>query len=212
MYVNDIKASLSGVSELFFSTWRGSENAYTDSDEVFFNELPPTPGPANICLQQTTTLNGLVELKKRNYTHVLKVRSDMILTNPRVFFDNIKNDSLNFLCWHHHEVYPNCPGYFVDFLMSGPIDNMIELWSFNDYSWCTVPEIFLTWNYINKLSLINDVEYFLNTLDTDNDVLWIKNNYMLSTYKQDRKDLFKKYTYSHSKEFLTKEYRNFLIK
>lgn len=195
--------------DILFSTWVGQELNYENDDNVIFNELPSDNGPANFNLQIITTLNGLKELKKQGYTHALKLRSDLIPTNYTEFLKLIDNDEFNFLCWHEHIVYDNCPGYLVDYLMSGPIDKMIELWTIENL-FCTVPEVMLTWSYISKVSNTN-INYFLNQLNDENNLLWIKNNLYLSTYqKNERYDKYKKYDFSLSKENLKNNYLNFL--
>jgi len=208
-YVNNFK-DIFKKQKLIFSTWEGEESSYLSEDEVIFNKKPIESGPSNIALQQLTSYKGILHAKKLGFTHVLKIRSDLIPTNGEEFVRLIDNDQLNFLCWHCHEVYNNCPGYLIDFLMSGPVDIMLTLWNINDFTWCVVPEIFLTWQYILYLQKIIDINFFLNDLNKQNDLYWIKRNVLLSTYKQLVPDLYNKYTFNNNKEFLSKNYRNFL--
>ena len=199
------------LNDLLFSTWVGEEIKYKNTDKVIFNDYPADFGSANFNLQIITTINGLTEMKKLGYTHVLKLRSDLVPTNYQDFLKLIDNDNLNFLCWHEHIVYDNCPGYLVDYLMSGPIDDMINLWSIND-NFCVVPEIILTWSYISKLSNL-PINYFLDSLNTNNDLLWIKNNIHLSSYQSNNiYDKYKKYDFSLNKENLKSDYLKFLNK
>jgi hypothetical protein len=195
--------------DIIFSTWVGSESQYDLKDNVIYNEYPNDFGSANFNLQIVSTINGLLKLKELGYTHVLKIRSDLTPTNSKSFLKLIENNDLNFLCWHDHMVYEDCPGYLVDYFMSGPIDDMINLWTFENIV-SVVPEVNLTWNYISKISNIN-INYVLSDLNDENNMYWIKNNRYLSTYqKNEIYDKFKKYDFSLNKHFLEKNYLNFL--
>jgi hypothetical protein len=196
-------------NDIIFSTWIGSESQYDLEDNVIYNEYPNDFGPANFNLQIVSTMNGLLKLKELGYTHVLKIRSDLTPTNSKSFLKLIENNDFNFLCWHDHIVYENCPGYLVDYFMSGPIDDMINLWTFEE-NVSIVPEVNLTWNYICKISNIN-INYVLSDLNDGNNMYWIKNNRYLSTYqKNEIYDKYKKYDFSLNKHFLDKNYLNFL--
>lgn len=196
-------------NDIIFSTWVGSESQYDLEDNVIYNEYPNDFGSANFNLQIISTINGLLKLKELGYTHALKIRSDLIPTNTKSFLTLIENNEFNFLCWHEHIVYENCPGYLVDYFMSGPIDKMIELWTI-DNLFCTVPEVILTWNYISKVSDVN-INYVLDSLNDKNNLYWIKNNLYLSTIQANEiYDKYKKYDFTLNKENLNKEYLKFL--
>jgi hypothetical protein len=95
--------------------------------------------------------------------------------------------------------------------MSGDIDDLIKLWDIEDMNWCVVPEIHLTKQYIDKL-LTKKISYFLTVLNTNNDLYWIKNKIMLSSYQvNNRPDRYNKYTFNVNKDFLNKNYPNFNI-
>jgi len=194
---------------ILFSTWKGCESFYNDDDNVIFNNFPLEPGPANFWLQQHSTMNGLLKAKDLGYQYCLKLRSDLIPTNPHKFLSCLDKEKLNFLCWHNHEVYPKCSGYFVDYLMAGPLDILINLWDIKKI-FCSVPEIMLTANFIKKCNN-TDINYFLHNLNLDNDLFWIKNNLYLSTYKKTMStDPYKKFNFSNNLNFLNNEYLSFL--
>jgi hypothetical protein len=209
-YVKMLKESLKEFN-VIYSTWEGQQQNYTESDTVIYNKMPVFAGPANLNLQKVTTIAGLQKAKELGYKRALKIRSDILPTNTKEFIKSLDNDSMNFLCWHYHEVYPNCPGYLIDYLMSGKIDDLLELWDINDMSWCSVPEIHLTQQYITKLINKVNVEYFLPSLNVNNDLYWIKRNINLSSYQENKiYDKYKKYDFGLNKEHLTKNYINFL--
>ena len=196
--------------DVLFSTWDGEQSKFTGHESVIYNTQSSVAGPANLNYQQVSTYNGLLYALDNGYTHVLKIRSDVYPTNANSFMNTLDYSTLNFLCWHEHEVYPSCPGYLVDYLMFGETNEMLKLWDIKD-NFCNVPEVILTWNYITNCT--TNVSYFLDSLSVDNDLIWIKNNLRLSSYqKSDRYDKYKKYDFSNSKDFLTTNYLNFLKK
>lgn len=190
--------------DIIFSTWVGSETFYEKDDVVIFNEIPKDSGPMNINYQINSTLSGLHKAKEKGYQSVLKIRSDLVPTDSTKFIDLLIEDKFNFLCWHAHEVYPGCPGYLVDYLMSGRVDDMINLWTINDI-FCVVPEIMITKKYIDLFS-INDINYFLDKLDHTNNLFWIKRNIYLDTYKITISDPYNKFSFNDSKEYLNDDY------
>ena len=123
-YTEQLREALKDFN-VIFSTWVGEEKKYSDSDLVVYSQLPLYAGPANLNLQKITTIAGLNRAKELGYKRALKLRSDIIPTNISEFVKYLDNNSMNFLCWHCHEVYPNCPGYLIDYLMSGSIDDLI---------------------------------------------------------------------------------------
>jgi hypothetical protein len=209
-YVPQLKEKLEGFN-VIFSTWVGDEKKYLDTDVVIYNEKPTYTGPANLNLQKITTINGLKKAKEMGFKRALKLRSDLIPTNMSELFKSLDNEYLNFLCWHCHEVYPNCPGYLIDYLMSGDIDYLIKLWDIEDMNWCAVPEIHLTQQYISKLMSNVNIKYFLDELKSDNDLYWVKHNINLSSYQANTVyDKYKKYDFELNKEHLTLDYTKFL--
>jgi hypothetical protein len=201
--VDEQKKTWENKEDLFFSTWIGSEGLYQSDDNVIYNTPPSDPGPMNFNYQITSTYNGLLKIKSLGYTHVLKLRSDLIPTDSVKFLDILVEDKFNFLCWHAHEVYPGCPGYLIDYLMSGPIDDMIKLWNITDI-FCTVPEVILTKKYIDNFN--TEPIYFLDKINNENNLYWIKKDVYLDSYKITLSDPYNKYTFNNSVEYLNSEY------
>lgn len=196
---------------VIYSTWTGEEHKYDYNDIAVFSKIPSYKGPANMNLQKISTLAGLEKGKELGYERALKLRSDLMPTNIEALMKMLDNQDLNFLCWHYHEVYPSCPGYLVDYLMSGRIDDLFILWNIDDMEKCLVPEINLTNQYINKLMSTVNISYFLDSLSPNNDLYWIKHELMLSSYKVNHiYDKYRKYDFGTSKDFLNKNYMEFL--
>jgi hypothetical protein len=221
--INDVAIVIQGASShvdllkekyknfnIIFSTWVGNEHLYKNDDVVLYNEIPVNKGPANFNLQKVSTLNGIKKAIELKYKYILKIRSDMFLTNTNNFFNILDFEKLNFLCWHHHEVYRNCKGYLVDYFMFGKSEDMYSLWDIDDFSWCVVPEIFITNKYIKDLK-DKPINFLLERLNNENDVCWIKNNLFLSSYSN-IPSFNSKNTFSITQEYLSNNYLNFTNK
>lgn len=197
------------LEHCFFSTWVGEESKYSEEDNVVYSDPPEQSGPMNFNYQMKSTLRGLEFVKSRGYIRALKIRSDLVPTNYKNFLRCIDNQDLNFLCWHYHEVYYEFSGYLVDYLMSGRVDTLIDLWKV-DTVFNTAPEILLTWNYINRCSE-SKVQFFLDHLNViDNDLWWIKPNINLSSYqKNETYDRYDKYPFDTKMDYLKNNYINF---
>ena len=87
--------------------------------------------------------------------------------------------------------------------MSGPIDDMIKLWNITDIFY-TVPEVILTKKYIDSFD--KEPLYFLDKINTDNNLYWIKRDIYLDSYKIHISDPYNKYTFNKSVEYLNDEY------
>ena len=199
-----------GSGPIIYSTWKGEEASYDlNNDIVVFNERPSDPGPANFWMQQKSTIHGLYKAKELGYRHVLKMRSDMVPTSADTFLNSLVPDKLNFFCWHAHEVYPDCPGYLTDYFMSGPIDDLIELWNI-EKTFCVVPEIMITWQYIKNLSNKIPINYLYESINENNDIHWIKRNVKLSSYKTPIMDPYNKFTFNMEVKHIKDNYINFL--
>lgn len=205
-HVSEIKNSFNN-HDIIFSTWVGSEHLYSETDNVIFNTQPESNICSNFLFQQKSTIAGLRFAKERGYTHVLKMRSDIINVGHDIF-DIFETDKMNFLCWHYHEVYPTCPGYLVDYFMYGDVDDLIKLWDIDEI-FCNVPEILITDSYIRKINKIPN--FILYELTNESDLFWIKNNIFLSSYKTTLyNDIYRKFDFGDTIRHLDTNYLNFL--
>jgi hypothetical protein len=199
-FVDEIKKSFKDSNiKILFSTWVGSEDKYSDKDIVVFDNLPSYCGNGNINLQKISTLNGLLKAKELGYRRALKIRSDIIPTNSKSFLNLLNNEKINLLCWHQHFVGLN--GYFVDYLMSGIIIDLIDIWKNVNINLHNVTEVMLTNSLINHLDNIN---YLLNDLNNDNDLFWLKYGKKLSDYKPNKN--YDKYYHKYDFDNIKKEY------
>jgi hypothetical protein len=77
----------------------------------------------NVNLQIGSTLPALLYSKAQGATHALKIRGDMLVTNPSFFLNSIIGDfpsQLSTFFW--------C-GFFTDWAVAGPIDEVIQYFS-----------------------------------------------------------------------------------
>ena len=180
-HVKDQKEAWKNVP-VIFSTWKGQEENYESTDEVLYNDVPEQSGPGNYNLQKTTTLNGLIKAKELGFEHAVKIRHDLFPIDGEKFISILSKDRFNFLSWYEHKIHHNFKGYLVDYVMSGPVDMMISLWDNNDWNY-GVAELILTHRYF-KLFDKDNIDYFLNKLDSSNDLVWRKYEIKLSSYSQ----------------------------
>lgn len=180
-YLDILKPKLTrcGVS-VIYSTWESDKNLYTENDLVVISDKPHDAGPGNINYQRATTLAGLYKARELGYKRALKLRSDMEPTHPEEFIKLFDNDNLNFFCWHY-SIQNNIPGYMVDYFMSGPIDNLIEMWSEqkNNHH---IAEIILTSVIVDRFKDF-EMSFVFDRFNQKNDVLWLKYDVHLSIYE-----------------------------
>ena len=173
-YVSELKKAFEGY-DIIWSTWVGEEHNYTTQDIVVYNEKPMLSGVQNIALQYKTTIEGIKKAKELGYTRVLKWRSDLVPNNPSELFKLFKEDSLNFLAWH-------VGGYFVDYFLEGMIDDVYNAWNID-----TFYDEFSERITTNKiLSTSKNFHFIMNELNDYNEILWVKRNVKLSSYKNNR--------------------------
>lgn len=157
--------------DLVFSTWKGEEKYYNSLDKTIFSDIPDCCGIKNLNLQKHSTLKGIEYFKKLNYNFVLKIRSDLIPKNSKLFLNSFNKEKLNILLFHHHE-----KGYWVDYFMAGPIDLMYKAWSFDGTKHCNYPEEIITENItINNLP----VHVYKNSINQENDLISLKWNHTI---------------------------------
>lgn len=153
------------------STWQGQK----EWPNTIYSQ-PSDPGHLNVGLQRQSTLAGLYEAKKMGFTKAFKFRSDMYPSNGEKLLQSQK-EGLNFIFWHNWS-----GGYYVDYCMSGPIDDLIKIWSFEKND--TFAERLLT-DSVNQ-STIDKINFFGSELSNENDIYWSKREIWLSTYKNDK--------------------------
>lgn len=171
-YVSQLKEAWKGF-DIIWSTWVGEENKYMPDDVVIFNEKPTHTGVQNITLQHKTTIEGVRKAKELGYDRVLKWRSDMTPNNPEKLLETFKDNSLNFLAFH-------TAGYFVDYFLEGKTDDVYAVWDINIF-YSEFSEKITTNNIYEKG--YSDFNFIACFLDNNNDILWLKKDIRLSSYK-----------------------------
>lgn len=161
---------------LIFSTWKGDESHYTDDDIVLFSEMPDTAGTSNLNLQKITTWNGLALARRMGWEYALKWRSDMYPTNADLLWSTFSNDGLNFLVWTDWN-----GGYVTDYFMYGSCDDITTLFDIEP-THSGFPEQHIT-KRLKESGLAENAKCMGNQLSEENDICWMKNGIMLSSYK-----------------------------
>lgn len=164
---------------IIFSTWGGDAiYCYDDSDIVLYTSLPENKGIGNLNLQRISSLVGFQKAKELGYERVVKWRYDLFPTNAKKLINLFDRNCLNFLSFHDHNV-----GYLVDYFSEGKIDDMIELFTFNNLN-VQHAEVAFT-NRMFELGFDNKMHFIINDLNNDEvDIYWQKYNHFLSTYKE----------------------------
>jgi hypothetical protein len=155
-----------------YSTWEGTDrNLFDEWDMVMYNAMPEF-GVKNLNLQRVSSLNGFLKAKEMGFKRVLKWRSDFYCPHPKEFLETFDKDCINFYSWHND-------GYVTDFFMEGDIDEMIELFSFDNWNEVPYPERAFT-NRLFALGLDKKAAFNCKKIFEPNDVKWLKHNYWLS--------------------------------
>jgi hypothetical protein len=154
------------LPQVVFSTWKGEESKYSDTDTVIFSEQVSEGGVANLNRQATTTLRGIEYARKAGYKRVLKMRSDQVPTNPTKFLSEFSHNLTVFL-YHLHE-----EGYYVDYFMCGTTDTMYDIWTLDGLQDCKYAE----WAITNRIRSVYDgkIEFYKNKMSKNNSVFSYK--------------------------------------
>lgn len=155
---------------------------------VLLNEVPNFLGINNCNLQTVSTQRGISNFLESDYTHVLKMRTDIVPCNE-VFYNldnfivsssdvnrfievlgDISEEELVFLCWF--DQYNE--NYVCDFFSFGPIDKSYKFWNvFQEPDNYQFPEWFLTYQYSDIIypeyeQIKNIFKFSINELEKNN--------------------------------------------
>jgi hypothetical protein len=178
-YYKDIIGTYIGFKNVLWCTWEDEpKNAIQAIKEagifVHLIKKPKKPGYWNVNFQCKSTYEGLLKCKELfNTYYYLKIRSDFNISNISLLCDRFisKNEQINFIGWANM-----LDGFFLDYIVFGDYVNMEKYWIFKDEenNGNPCPEIFLMqryfgmnyssrevkMNYIPKLPLLNDINFF----------------------------------------------------
>lgn len=175
-----------------WSTWSSEpkenlEEIKKTKVKLITQDLPSNMGYGNINAQTLSTSLGILESKTE---YVMKIRSDMIFSNlPELISSFDKNKRLSFLCYHNFQ-----GGYPVDYICFGSKIEMENYWNYFQKEDSSIfAEMQLLENYLknnnnsgkNFESLSEIFHFFLGSLNESNEIIWLKNNLHLSSYKED---------------------------
>lgn len=188
----------SQFKNVYWSTWedepeKNLNNIENSNIQLILNSHPSFPGTMNVNRQIKSTYSGLLEIKKnQKIDYVLKIRSDMIITNLEILLDrlvNKKSDKIGVLFFHL--LGHNFPTDFVHF---GKIDKMIDYWNLGELNLgcdCAERELRNTHSHKYKIPNLYHYEQFLkfnyffgkDMLELNSDIIWMK---------RERKNMIKK--------------------
>lgn len=126
--------------DVVWSTWRDEphQEYIRFRMPIISQGLLRDAGPRNINLQVRSSLRGIEYWANQGYTHVMKIRSDVLIHHH--LDPLVHPDKPSFLCWHDHR-----GGYLTDYFFAGKVELMKRLCDFqvfNDAGW--PPERYIT--------------------------------------------------------------------
>ena len=113
--------------KVLWSTWESEPSELKDflmgeGVQVFCSQIPDEDkrGFRNANLQIASTDFGLQAAKSQGFTHVFRIRHDIVLDNPDKMLSAV-GDNIGFLCHYRW--------YLMDFIVSGPIDKLLLMYA-----------------------------------------------------------------------------------
>lgn len=133
LVVENIKNCYSSVKEdVVISTWKDEDDHLKNKllsagFNLILSEYPKERGVNNFNLQSKSASAGISPFVRSEYTHVLKIRTDMVPSCINSMLRVLESKSLEkivFLCWLTYEVQ-----YVTDYISFGPIEDSLRLWN-----------------------------------------------------------------------------------
>lgn len=147
-------------SVTLFSSWK------EDGTNKFKNKLeltkPTNPGFGNSNLQFYGSRAGCLKAKELGFDYVLKVRSDLIISNYELLLKTIDKENISTLAYHNYD-----GGYIVDYVLGGPIDLMSSIWDHdtsNDHTFSERSLMNRIAHHSNKVTKFNYLIPLMNDL------------------------------------------------
>jgi hypothetical protein len=125
-YLNSLKNCYR--DDVIISTWEDEICESSSFSKIVKSSYPTIAGNKNCNLQFKSTYEGCVLAKKLGYTQVIKIRSDILIPEYERLLDLLDLSKLNFFSFHNWD-----GGYYGDYIIGGPIDEMLLLFEKFDY-------------------------------------------------------------------------------
>jgi hypothetical protein len=201
-YCEQVISCYKNIPDVVWSTWEDEPqkniNFIKKYIPVVTDKKPLIPGYLNINFQLVSTFNGISYLKNKGITEILKVRSDITITNLEVFLNKLKGKEMAFLAIakegvrkdiYYELVYPHYShDYPVDLVVYGNIENMLNTFGTTIEENIPIPpEAILSYNFLvsKKIDFIltynhfikNNVYFYMNDCIKNNiEITWLKHN------------------------------------
>jgi hypothetical protein len=155
-YVNEMIESYKNIKNKIVSTWNDQDTILIEKLKnngfiVLTNDYPSNKTSANV--QALACYNGLKKAKELNFNYVIRIRTDMIVSDINKFIEiylELMKDKLVSLYCHNN----NSGLYIDDFFIGGLIDKMILFYNLQQESTNTrFPEKFLQEKYMNTTNV-----------------------------------------------------------
>lgn len=148
---------------VIYSTWQDvvTKQILPDSQtHIIKSKYPLNPGGTNRNYQRFSTIKGLKLAKKLKCTHVLKIRSDMVMAYfyPRIWIFMLEKINKKFISTPYRcaTSKPDFLSSICDYFNFGKVDDMLELWRIDNLK---LDKEYQLPSYINK----SELDFTLNT-------------------------------------------------
>jgi len=105
---------------VLYSLWNGTLGP--NPVMSIWSQKPNNPGYGNSNLQFEGALAGCQLAEDKGIDYLLKIRADMIISNPDLLMDNIDPTKLSVLAYHNWD-----GGYYIDYAIGLPVNLMTKV-------------------------------------------------------------------------------------
>ena len=201
-YYKEMGDFYSQFNNIVWSTWEDEPKEHLDyisnkGIPLILNKKPNYNGYLNINLQLISTLKGIEYFNEKNFTEVIKVRSDITFTNINLVLLTLSGKEISFLNLNN-PIFKPYLSYYLDYyhigfdftsdlIVFGKIDNMFNAFNYYiPYNNPVPPESIILRNYLvtkkntsfEYSNLINQGVYLFARDCKENNcqIIWLKHN------------------------------------
>jgi hypothetical protein len=201
-YCYETIADYKDIPNVVFSTWDDEPSEKIEYIKSFIpiiqSSKPSFPGYLNINLQALSTYSGIKYLEQKGVKEILKIRSDLKVSNIPLLLDLLKNKNLSFLAickpnvrpMYYELAYQHYSFDFpVDHIIYGNIESLKKCFDFQMEEFLPIPpESLIAYNYFLNSDLDfeleystfkqNEIDFFMNDcLENKIDITLLKEKY-----------------------------------
>jgi hypothetical protein len=210
-YYKEIINKYKDLPNIVWSTWEDEPienlNYISKYIPLVLNKKPNFSGYLNINLQNITTLNGISYLINQGVEEILKIRGDIIISNPNKLLSLLKGRKMSFLQMckegirkdiYYELIYPHFShDYPSDLIMYGESNILYEGFNFTVEEISPIPpESLIAYHILQKMNIEfklnydhlikNQISFFMNDCFKNKiDIIWINAKHNKNITKTD---------------------------